>query len=83
MDDEGDVSDLLNVEIHRVDGGVELRQTSYIKKLVQEWFPDNNFNVTIRSFGIPDEFIQHASRDEMIKMASLNGDAIFDQIIKF
>ena len=49
---------------------------------VQEWFADNNFNVTIRSFGIPDEFIEHASRDEMIKMASLNGDAIFDQIKK-
>ena len=40
VDDEGDVSDLLNVEIHRVDGGVELRQTSYIEKLVSEWFPD-------------------------------------------
>ena len=40
VDDEGDVSDLLNVEIHRVDGGVELRQTSYIEKLVQEWLPD-------------------------------------------
>ena len=30
-------------------------------------------NVTIRSFGIPDEFIEHASRDEMIRMASLMG----------
>ena len=49
---------------------------------VQEWFADNNLNVTIRSFGIPDEFIEHASRDEMIRMASLNGDAIFDQIKK-
>jgi len=49
---------------------------------VQEWFADNNLNVTIRSFGIPDEFIEHASRDEMIKMASLNRDAIFDQIKK-
>ena len=28
VEDEGEVSDLLNVEIHRVDGGVELRQTS-------------------------------------------------------
>jgi len=28
--DEGEVSDLLNVEITRVDGGVELRQTNYI-----------------------------------------------------
>ena len=49
---------------------------------VQEWFADNNLNVAIKSFGIPDEFIEHASRDEMIRMASLNGDAIFDQIKK-
>ena len=30
VEDEGEVSDLLNVEITRVDGGVELRQTNYI-----------------------------------------------------
>ncbi len=49
---------------------------------VQEWYADNNLNVTIKSFGIPDEFIEHASRDEMIKMASLNEDALMDQIRK-
>ena len=49
---------------------------------VQEWYADNNLNVTIKSFGIPDEFIEHASRDEMIKMASLNEDAVLDQIKK-
>ena len=49
---------------------------------VQEWFADNNLNVTIKSFGIPDVFIEHASRDEMIKMACLNKDAILDQIKK-
>jgi len=49
---------------------------------VQEWYADNNLNVTIKSFGIPDEFIEHASRDEMIKMASLNEDAVLNQIKK-
>ena len=49
---------------------------------VQEWYADNNLNVVIKSFGIPDEFIEHASRDEMIKMASLNEDAVLDQIKK-
>jgi 1-deoxy-D-xylulose-5-phosphate synthase len=49
---------------------------------VQEWYADNNLNVAIKSFGIPDEFIEHASRDEMIKMASLNEDAVLDQIKK-
>ena len=49
---------------------------------VQEWYADNDLSVTIKSFGIPDEFIEHASRDEMIKMASLNEDAVLDQIKK-
>ena len=49
---------------------------------VQEWYADNNLNVSIKSFGIPDEFIEHASRDEMIKMASLNEDAVLNQIKK-
>ena len=49
---------------------------------VQEWYADNDLNVAIKSFGIPDEFIEHASRDEMIKMASLNEDAVLDQIKK-
>ena len=58
VDDEGDVSDLLNVEIHRVDGGVELRQTSYIEKLVQEWLPNGaqawiHMNTTPHSMDIP------------------------------
>ncbi len=49
---------------------------------VQEWYADNDLSVTVKSFGIPDEFIEHASRDEMIKMASLNEDAVLDQIKK-
>lgn len=49
---------------------------------VQEWFADHNLNVAIKSFGIPDVFIEHASRDEMIRMAYLNEDAILDQIKK-
>ena len=40
VEDEGDVSDLLNVEITRVDGGVELRQTNYINKLLATWLPE-------------------------------------------
>ena len=40
VDDEGDVSDLLNVEIERSDTGVTLRQTGYIEKLASKWLPD-------------------------------------------
>ena len=40
VDDEGPVSDLLNIEIHRDGDKVLLRQTSYIEKMVKEWLPD-------------------------------------------
>ena len=59
VDDEGDVSDLLNVEILRVDGGVELRQTGYIEKLIKEWLPDGvpssiHANSTPHAENLPD-----------------------------
>ena len=40
VDDEGEVSDLLNVEISRSDKGVTLRQTAYIEKLASTWLPE-------------------------------------------
>ena len=40
VEDEAEVADLLNVEITQVDGGVELRQTTYINKLLATWLPD-------------------------------------------
>ena len=40
VEDEGEVVDLLNVEITQVDGGVELRLTTYINKLLATWLPD-------------------------------------------
>ena len=41
VEDEGDVSDLLGVEISSTkDGHVELKQTAYIEKLCSTWFPD-------------------------------------------
>ena len=40
VDDEGPVSDLLGIEISVDDGCVELKQASYIEKLVSTWFPD-------------------------------------------
>ena len=40
VDDEGPVSDLLNIEIHQEGSKVTLRQTGYIEKMVREWMPD-------------------------------------------
>ena len=46
VEDEGEVSDLLNVEIDRTGDSVYLRQTNYIDNLVQQYAPD----------GVPDSF---------------------------
>ena len=40
VEDEGDVHDLLNVEIHREGNVVSLKQTGYIERLVSEFLPD-------------------------------------------
>jgi hypothetical protein len=41
-EDEGEVADLLNVEISNADGVVELKQTGYIEKLAQTYLPGGN-----------------------------------------
>ena len=40
VDDEGDVSDLLGIEISASSGHVQLKQTQYIEKMASEWFKD-------------------------------------------
>jgi len=39
VEDEGEVTDLLNIEISRQGASITLRQTAYIDKLTKEWFP--------------------------------------------
>lgn len=57
VDDEGEVSDLLNVEISRFDNGVTLRQSAYIVKLASTWLPD----------GIPSSFHFNAAPHTVLK----------------
>ena len=59
------MADLLNVEITQVDGGVELRQTTYINKLLATWLPD----------GLPPR-IQMNSTSHTDELPSLALDAI-------
>ena len=40
VDDEGPVTDLLNIEIAREGPAIVLRQRQYIERLVDQWFPD-------------------------------------------
>eukprot|EP00966_Prymnesium_polylepis_P194985 4519859-Prymnesium_polylepis.1 len=52
VEDEGPVSDLLNVEIERSDNCVSLRQTSYIERMTEAHFPEGVPN-TIQSNSNP------------------------------
>jgi len=52
VEDEGPVSDLLNVEIERSDNCVSLRQTSYIERMTEAHFPEGVPN-TIQSNSTP------------------------------
>ena len=52
VEDEGPVSDLLNVEIERTDNCISLRQTTYIDRMVAAHIPDGVPN-TIQANSVP------------------------------
>ena len=66
VEDEGEVTDLLNIEISRQGASVTLRQTGYITKLAREWFPQGPpANVQLSSVPHPEdirELVIHATR---------------------
>ncbi len=47
---------------------------------VQEFCSKNNINIQSELFGIPDEFIEHASREEMLEDAGLSVDRISSRL---
>ncbi len=47
---------------------------------VQEFCSDNNINVKSKLFGIPDIFIEHQSREEMIEESGLKASRIIKEI---
>ncbi|MBD63339.1 MAG: 1-deoxy-D-xylulose-5-phosphate synthase [Gammaproteobacteria bacterium] len=50
---------------------------------ISEWAQDNQIKSQVVICGIPDEFIQHASREEMIEMAGLDKKGIMQKIKSF
>ena len=40
VEDEGELHDLLGVEFSRSDGHIQLKQSAYILKMVERYFPD-------------------------------------------
>ena len=50
---------------------------------VTEWAQENKMRHQIIICGIPDEFIEHASREEMIEMAGLDANSIIAKVKKY
>jgi len=50
---------------------------------VNEWAQENNIKSQTIICGIPDEFIEHASREEMIEMAGLDKKSIIAKVKKY
>ena len=65
VEDEGEVTDLLNIAISRQGASVTLRQTGYITKLAKEWLPHGPpANVQLNSVPHPEdirELVIHAT----------------------
>ena len=77
VDDEGDVADLLNVEIVRGEKHVLLRQTSYIQKMTDTWLPDGPpSNIQMNSTPHTDDL------PAMVLEATLNTDPVDPSLLK-
>ena len=65
VEDEGEVTDLLNIEISRQGASITLRQTAYIDKLTKVWFPHGRpAHVQLNSVPHPEdirELVIHAT----------------------
>lgn len=69
VEDEGDVADLLNVEITREGSRIWLRQSSYIKKLAATYFPEGFINTLPRNQGPCDSSLCQSVADALTHKA--------------
>ncbi|MCF0205866.1 MAG: 1-deoxy-D-xylulose-5-phosphate synthase [Bacteroidales bacterium] len=49
---------------------------------VLEFASDNDYNIKVKRFGIPDHFVLHGSQDELIKECGYDADSVYDWIKK-
>ena len=47
---------------------------------VSSWLLENNFKGKLKRIGLPDSFVQHGSRNEVLKSLGLNNEALFESI---
>ena len=53
-----------------------------IGSTIANWVAKQNFKIQVKCFGIPDKFIEHMSREEMIKEAELDYKSITKELDK-
>ena len=53
-----------------------------IGSTIANWVTKQNFKIQVKCFGIPDKFIEHMSREEMIKEAKLDYESITKELDK-
>ena len=47
---------------------------------VSSWLLENNFKGKLKRIGLPDSFVQHGSRNEVLKSLGLDNEALFERI---
>ncbi len=47
---------------------------------VASWLLENNFKGKLKRLGLPDSFVQHGSREEILKSIGLDSDSLFHQV---
>ena len=47
---------------------------------ISSWLLENNFKGKLKRIGLPDSFVQHGSRNEVLKSLGLDNEALFDSI---
>jgi 1-deoxy-D-xylulose-5-phosphate synthase len=49
---------------------------------ISSWHQDNNVLLPIKSFAIPDAFVQHGSRSDLLHSLKLDANSIFENILR-
>ena len=47
---------------------------------ISSWLLENNFKGKLKRIGLPDSFVQHGSRNEVLKSLGLDNEALFESI---
>lgn len=80
VEDEGEVNDLLNVEISREGRRIWLRQTGYIQRLVSTYLPDGFINTLPRNQGPCDSSLCQDVADALT--AKGTGESVDPNLLK-